>query len=151
MSCKQALKKMKHYSKPNSLLPLSLSEDNEPSLPTKPRIPTNIWEAEKGLDEWEERVPEGFSSPSKERFIRTVFEIRKGLARAALTELEYQLLHDKVALPNKRKTTSRRSLNLNSNTLARDALQKKKEKFEQDKTDRLRKAKKRLSNQVIVV
>jgi hypothetical protein len=90
-------------------------------------------EAENTLDEWSMRIPFLFSSPLKKRFIATIWEIRKSLARTALIELEYQLLKDKVTSANKRKITSLRSLNLGGGTLASNALRKKKEKYESDK------------------
>jgi hypothetical protein len=125
LSCKQALRKIKQYSKPE---PLPLIDDDEPTLPTLPRPPRNILEAKQSLDEWAKRIPIRFSSPLKRRFQATIWEIRKGLARAALTELELQLLKEKVTAQNKRKITSRKSLNLGGGTLAIDALRKKKEK-----------------------
>lgn len=141
---------MKEYAKPKApRIDLFADDDNdEPSLPTQRRAPRSFAEAEKSLDEWSARVPVDFSSPSKKRFSATIWEIRKGFARAALAELEYQILREKVESANKRKVSSRKTLNLGGGTLAKDALAAKKQKFEQEKADRLKRAKKKLLDQL---
>ena len=48
VSCKQALRKIKQYSKPE---PLPLTNDDEPTLPTIPRPPRNILKAKRFLYE----------------------------------------------------------------------------------------------------
>jgi hypothetical protein len=62
------------------------------------------------MDEWEQRIPEQFSSPSAARFKSWTRGTKINLARAEIRDLEYQHLKQQLASQNKAKITSRKDI-----------------------------------------
>ncbi|KFX88861.1 hypothetical protein V490_07366 [Pseudogymnoascus sp. VKM F-3557] len=64
ISCNTALDKLRTYSQP--------TQPTQPTTPTLPQaitpIPTTIQGVEQGLQQWKERVPQAFSSPSRQSY-----------------------------------------------------------------------------------
>ena len=65
ISCNTALNKLRTYSQPTQPI-----EPTTPTLPTRPitPIPSTFRGVEQGLQRWKERVPEAFSSPSRQSY-----------------------------------------------------------------------------------
>jgi hypothetical protein len=143
VSCKQALKKMKQYKAPqNPLERESTPEELELQLPTHRKTPKTIFDTQISMEEWEHRMPPSMSSPSAQRFKKTMKAVRVNLNRAAITEMEHKVLKNQVDEQGKRKLTSRKSVQTGGSLEASWALQKIKEKRQFERSEALRKARK---------
>jgi hypothetical protein len=65
------------------------------------------WETQGALQEWETRIPEEFSSPSKARYIRTLHSTQVLLARGSIQEMESVRIRAQFNEDAKRKLYSR--------------------------------------------
>ena len=88
------------------------------------------------------------SSPSVERFGKSIKAIRQNLARVALQEIEFQLLKQQIEEQNKKKISSRRSLKTGGALEASWAIQKKREKRVNKKANTVKTAQKALNGQI---
>jgi hypothetical protein len=89
---------IKHAFKDSGMWPISVEAclknlkvftpplDSEPELPTLPRTPKKSGHVEQATFEWEERIPDQWSSPSKERFRSFLRGTREVAAGSALRE-----------------------------------------------------------------
>ena len=105
ISYKKAIKKMRKYTSPKAP-----GTPNENELPLLPSTPKTLWDSEKSIEEWNNRIPESLSSPSAQRYKKCVKGIKINLARASLREVEYKILQQQLNEQCKQKLTSRKSL-----------------------------------------
>jgi hypothetical protein len=82
VSCNTALTKLRTYSQPTPTTPTPL-----PIRVSTPK-PSNFREVEEGLQRWKNRVPEGFSSPSKGSYRNWLTGTEEVVASGQLTELD---------------------------------------------------------------
>ncbi|OBT81637.1 hypothetical protein VE02_10394, partial [Pseudogymnoascus sp. 03VT05] len=90
ISCKTALEKLRTYSQPTPTGP------TEPTTPTLPQpimpIPTTFQGVEQGLQRWKDRLPEAFSSPSRQSYSNWTTGASQVLATGQLQELDLQAI-----------------------------------------------------------
>ncbi|OAF57916.1 hypothetical protein VC83_05203 [Pseudogymnoascus destructans] len=72
--------------------------------------PSNFRGVEEGLQHWKNRVPEGFSSPSKESYGNWLTGIEEAIASGQLIELDLQTARRQVEESKKRASRSRARL-----------------------------------------
>ena len=65
------------------------------------------WETQGALQEWEKRIPEEFSSPSKARYKETLHQTQVLLARGSIQEMESLRIRNQFNEEAKRKLHSR--------------------------------------------
>ena len=93
ISCNTALEKLRTFSQPT---PTPI----EPTTPTLPRpitpIPTTFQGVEQGLQRWKDRLPEAFSSPSRQSYSNWVTGASQVLAAGQLQELDLRAIRQQV-------------------------------------------------------
>ncbi|KFY86473.1 hypothetical protein V500_07602 [Pseudogymnoascus sp. VKM F-4518 (FW-2643)] len=99
ISCNTALEKLRTYSKPR--------QPTQPTTPTLPRpitpIPSTFQDVEQGLQRWKERVPEAFSSPSRQSYGNWLTGAARVLAAGQLQELDLQAIRQQVKNSKKKR------------------------------------------------
>ncbi|ELR04420.1 hypothetical protein GMDG_01496 [Pseudogymnoascus destructans 20631-21] len=92
ISCNTALEKLCTYSQP--------TQPTEPTTPTLPQpitpIPSTFQGVEQGLQQWKERVPEAFSSPSRQSYSNWLTGAARVLAAGQLQELDLRAVQQQV-------------------------------------------------------
>ena len=121
-----AQRKMRQYKKNHGSLRAEDEEDEDRDYEL-PRIGT-YWETQGALQEWENRIPKEWSSPSKARYSRTLYRSQCLLARGSIQEMETLQIREKFNLEAKRKLNSRKSVQIGGAFTAADAIQKIKDK-----------------------
>ncbi|KFY20917.1 hypothetical protein V491_03319 [Pseudogymnoascus sp. VKM F-3775] len=114
VSCNTALTKLRTYSRP-TIQPVS-------TLPTQvtPK-PSTFRGVEEGLQYWKTRVPEGFSSPSKESYRNFLTGTEEVVIGGQLQELDLRTLRRQVDESRKWSSQSRARLQLGGELRAADA------------------------------
>ncbi|OBT75115.1 hypothetical protein VF21_05492 [Pseudogymnoascus sp. 05NY08] len=120
ISCNTALEKLRTYSQPT---PTGPTGPTEPITPTLPRpitpIPSTFQGVEQGLQRWKERVPEAFSSPSRQSYSNWLTGTARVLATGQLQQLDLQAVRQQVE--NSKKQPGRGRLQAGGELRASDA------------------------------
>lgn len=138
VSCKTALKKMRSYSKAQKI-----ENTSTPQLPGK-----SYFHCEKGLEEWEERIPTLLSSPSRNRFHEWSSETKTHLNKAQLKELEASMIYKRLQESQKSRVRSRKSLNPGGPLTVEDAREKIRVKELKEKNEAIRRAEKAIQDSI---
>ncbi|KFY57140.1 hypothetical protein V496_06530 [Pseudogymnoascus sp. VKM F-4515 (FW-2607)] len=100
ISYNTALEKLRTYSQPTQPTQPTPIGPIEPNSPTLPRsitpIPTTYRDVEEGLQRWGERVPEAFSSPSRQSYGNWLTGAARVLATGQLQELDLRAVRQQV-------------------------------------------------------
>ena len=116
ISCNTALEKLRTYSQPTQPI--------QPTTPTLPRpitpIPSTFQGVEQGLQRWKKRLPEAFSSPSKQSYSNWVTGAERVLAAGQLQELDLRAIRQQVK-NSKKKRGGRGRLQSGGELLASEA------------------------------
>ncbi|OBT91681.1 hypothetical protein VE01_10332 [Pseudogymnoascus verrucosus] len=122
ISCNTALDKLRTYSQPT-----------KPTTPTLPRaitpIPSTLQGVEQGLQQWKERVPQAFSSPSRQSYGNWLTGTERVLATSQLQELDLQAVRQQVK-NSKKKQGGRGRLQYGGELRASDAYEIQAQKAE---------------------
>jgi hypothetical protein len=147
-SAKAGLKKMRSYQKKKRTIDEVEQDDLElPALP--PTRPPEIWNTAATVRALGDRDPTQFSEPSVQVFHITMKSVDIQLQKAHLTTIEHLALQEKVRNDGKRKITSRRSIHKGGPSATIDELrEQKKARDEKEAREKLRKAKKKLSQAI---
>jgi hypothetical protein len=142
VSLKAGLKKIRQYSKKKTS-----QQDDDNDKPTLPPItPNTYFECGAAIQEWIERgPPEEYSSPSKERFTKSLSATKSHLAKADLVSHEHYNLQTKLYEESKRKTTSRRSIHKGGRVKVNLMREKKRKRDDFENSEAIRKARKRIT------
>ncbi|ELR04991.1 hypothetical protein GMDG_00248 [Pseudogymnoascus destructans 20631-21] len=96
ISCNTAIEKLRTYSQPI-----------QPTTPTLLRpitpIPSTFQEVELGLQRWKDRLPEAWSSPSKQSYSNWVTGAQRVLAASQLQELDLRAVRQQVKNSKKKR------------------------------------------------
>ena len=144
LSFKAGIKKMRSYQKKKWTIEEVEEDDLELPLllPTRPREIQNTAATVRAL---RDRDPTQFSDPSIQVFHDTIKSVDVQLQKAHLTTIQHAALQEKIRADGKRKTTSRRSIHKGGPSATINELRTKKQiRDEKEKSEALRKAKKRL-------
>ncbi|KFY10587.1 hypothetical protein V492_04923 [Pseudogymnoascus sp. VKM F-4246] len=104
ISCSIALTKLRTYSKPT---PQVITQASTPK-------PSTFQGVEEGLQHWKTRVPEGFSSPSKESYRNWLTGTEEVIVGGRIQELDLQVVRRQVEASKKRASRSRAQLQVGS-------------------------------------
>jgi hypothetical protein len=91
-----AQRKMRQYKKNHRSLRAEDEEDEDKDYEL-PRIGT-YWETQGALQEWENRIPKEWSSPSKARYSRTLYRSQCLLARGSIQEMETLQIRERFSI-----------------------------------------------------
>ena len=131
MSCNTALTKLRTYSQPATQ---STTQPIEPTTPTLQRVsipkPSTFRGVEEGLQHWKQRVPEGFSSPSKKSYRNWLTGTEEVVASGQLLELDLRTVRRQVQESKQRASRSRARLQFRGEILAAQAHELRAEKAE---------------------
>jgi hypothetical protein len=157
VSFKAVQKKLKEYGKKRKkdtgLEYLEFSSESEAEEDARPepelgeyelpslKAPSSYAECQEALRSINTKVQDALSSPSRARYKATIESTNTFLARGSLHEMEIAQARAGQIATHKRRLNARKSLGKGGSILARDALQKIKDKRRQEADDKLRKAK----------
>ena len=161
VSCKMALKKMRHYtnrtsnrkqlsvgiSTSNSVEgseQISEAESDDLELPT---LPSTYFECQQGMGEWIERA-ETFSPTSKTRFQQWAKGTQISLAQAELQQQTYHNVQSRIQEAAKHKSNSRRVIQTGGEISVQSARLKKKQKSDKEKAAAIKKAQRSIQTAV---
>ena len=116
--------------------------------PILPRIPTTYHECESALNEFIERVPQEFSSPSKDRFTSTLQATKVHLVRASLQQEDHRNIQNRLYEQQRARVTNRRSLQRGGPLDIEQARETKRLKAEKERNEAIRKARRAVNNAV---
>jgi DDE superfamily endonuclease len=126
--------------------------DNDPQLmeeyplpPLPLKRPSTYDECHSALRSIDDKVQEALSSPSRARYKAITESTGVFLMRGSLHEMEVAQARAGAIQTHKRKLNARKSLGKGGSILARDALQKIKDKRRQEADDKLKRAKKAIT------
>ncbi|KAN0074998.1 hypothetical protein V8E54_007609 [Elaphomyces granulatus] len=126
--------------------------DNDPQLmeeyplpPLPLKRPSSYDECHSALRSIDDKVQEALSSPSRARYKVITESTGVFLMRGSLHEMEVAQARAGAIQTHKRKLNARKSLGKGGSILARDALQKIKDKRRQEADDKLKRAKKAIT------
>ncbi|KFY98144.1 hypothetical protein V498_01638 [Pseudogymnoascus sp. VKM F-4517 (FW-2822)] len=121
ISCNTALEKVRIYSQPTPTGPIGPIEPTTPSLlQVITPIPTTAQAVEQGLQRWSRRVPEAFSSPSRQSYSNWATGAAQVLAAGQLQELDLRAIRQQVK-NSKKKRGGRRRLQVGGELRASEA------------------------------
>src|ERR1700722_9960247 len=123
--------------------PQLMEEYHLPPLPLK--RPSTYDECHSALRSIDDKVQEALSSPSRARYKAITESTGVFLMRGSLHEMEVAQARAGAIQTHKRKLNARKSLGKGGSILARDALQKIKDKRRQEADDKLKRAKKAIT------
>jgi hypothetical protein len=144
ISCNTALEKLRTYSQPTR-------PTVEPTTPTLQRfitpIPSTFQGVEQGLQRWKERLPEAWSSPSKQSYNNWVTGAERVLAQGQLQELDLRAVRQQVK-NSKKKKLGRGRLQCGGELLASEAHELQAQKLAAAEARKLRQAQNRARKQL---
>ncbi|KFY67008.1 hypothetical protein V496_01800 [Pseudogymnoascus sp. VKM F-4515 (FW-2607)] len=109
------------YSQPTQPTPTGPTEPTQPTLPRPiTPIPATYQDVEQGLQRWGKRVPEAFSSPSRQSYGNWLTGAARVLAAGQLQELDLRAVRQQVK-NSKKKRGGRRQLQVGGELRASDA------------------------------
>jgi len=149
VSFKAAKKKMRQYSGKKK----SENDDNDNATnanenPILPQLPGTYDECERALNEFVDRVPQEFSSPSKERYTKTLEATQIHLIRASLQQEDHRNMQNRLYEQQRARASNRRSLNSGGPLDVEQARQKKSVKAKKERNEAIRKAEKAVNNAI---
>ena len=138
---------MRHYVKGTKSYQKNHCQDREhsPSLPPFPKDP--ISQSKQGLNEWIERDPTTWSSPSRCCHVEALKSAKVQLNYAYLVDSERQLMHTRLTEEQNRRNNSRKSLHKGGAISVLEARKKKSDWQGKEKTDVIRKVKTAIQQQ----
>ena len=128
ISCNTALTKLRTYSQPTTQ-PIQPTQLTLPIRVSTPK-PSTFQGVEEGLQHWKQRVPEGFSSPSKQSYRNWLTGTEEVVASGQLLELDLRTVRRQVEESKKRASRSRARLQFGGELLAAQAHELRAQKAE---------------------
>jgi len=109
-------------------------------------LPRTYQVCNKALNEWELRVPQAFSSPSRKRYKSAITASKIHLGRAALQQQDHRVIQSRLFEEQRARATNRKSLNYGGSLDIETARETKRAKQQKKTDEAIRKARKKIED-----